>query len=93
MAGNPLLLLLSSSLLSLEYLPPYSSLYRRKMATINHSRNSSSLSSTAPFIVAFFGAMVLHEIALEGITAVYGLPNLRLSSELFLVMVSTNCFT
>ncbi|KAL7508799.1 hypothetical protein ACHAXN_009866 [Cyclotella atomus] len=44
------------------------------MATINHSRNSSSLSSTAPFIVAFFGAMVLHEIALEGITAVYGLP-------------------
>ena len=34
----------------------------------------SNLSSTAPFVVLFFGAMVVHELALEAITAVYSLP-------------------
>lgn len=43
------------------------------MSTEIHS-NRSTLSSTVPFVVVFFLAMVLHEIALEAITAVYSLP-------------------
>ena len=34
----------------------------------------SSLWSTAPFVVVFFGAMIVHEIALEAIMNVYSLP-------------------
>ena len=36
--------------------------------------NPSSLWQTAPFVAVFFGAMVVHEIALEAITNVYSLP-------------------
>ena len=47
-----------------------------------------SLSSTAAFVVLFFGAMVVHELALEAITAVYSqppynLPHLASSITLF----------
>ena len=43
------------------------------MATDPHV-DPSSLWQTAPFVAVFFGAMVVHEIALEAITNVYSLP-------------------
>lgn len=44
------------------------------MSTDARASNNNAVKSTAPFILGFFGAMVLHEIALESITAVYSLP-------------------
>ncbi|KAL3774424.1 hypothetical protein HJC23_009473 [Cyclotella cryptica] len=43
-----------------------------------HDRYSNLL-STAPLVALFFTAMILHEIALESITAVYSLPPYNIS--------------